>query len=281
MMQYNTNRRRHAGFTLVELMVVIAIIVILGAILFPVFSSVREKARQSQCHANLTQIATAMKSFREDHGKYPVAPYYDATAHRYHGGVSELYPDYITERSVLICPDDQQIKGLEAEAKEKVYSSYNGWVKKPLAGDDASWDFEAVTCKTPDGGGDISGKKRAYNWLGYVNRGVAADHADDGWDAFYWNSAADTNMPYKAALPAWLSNEGLSYRHYPRLANRQAPDNTIITHCVHHRSHFKRPTDMMDVLVTVGGTAKLVNVKQMSEPGADAAHPNKWVKQSD
>jgi prepilin-type N-terminal cleavage/methylation domain-containing protein len=41
------------GFTLIELLVVVAIISLLAAILFPVFASAREKARQSTCASNL------------------------------------------------------------------------------------------------------------------------------------------------------------------------------------------------------------------------------------
>ena len=40
------------GFTLIELLVVIAIIAILAAILFPVFNTAMEKARQTQCMSN-------------------------------------------------------------------------------------------------------------------------------------------------------------------------------------------------------------------------------------
>jgi len=40
------------GFTLIELLVVIAIISILAAILFPVFATAREKARQTSCASN-------------------------------------------------------------------------------------------------------------------------------------------------------------------------------------------------------------------------------------
>lgn len=255
---------RTGGFTLIELLVAIAIIVILMAILFPVFSSVREKARQSNCRANLHQIAIALKSYREDHGRYPFAPWYDGT--RYQGGISALYPDYIPERKTLICPDDMQIKGHESDGKDKVYSSYNGWVENP----GTSWDFASVDTKSPDGGVAVNGPKRTYNWFGYSN---------DGWDVFYWG-ASGTPMPYETTLPSWLRNEGLSYRHYPRLWNRNAPDNTIFTHCVYHRSHFKRTGDQMDIIATIGGSTKTVNVNNMSDTAGDTKTP-KWVTQSD
>lgn len=259
---------RAGGFTLIELLVVIAIIVILMAILFPVFASVREKAKQTNCHANLHQITIALKSYREDFGRYPFQPYYDGS--RYEGGCSALYPDYVSEKKILICPDDIQIKGHEQDAKDKVYSSYNGWVAAP-GSTAASWNFEDATTKSPDGGADVTGPKRTYNWFGYTN---------DGWDSFYWTSAAATNMPYATTLPSWLRNEGLSYRHFPRLSNRNAPDNTIITHCVHHRSHAKRDGDKMDIIATIGGSTKVVNVTNM---GADrgTSKPTKWVSQSD
>ncbi len=54
------------GFTLVELLVVITIIVILAAILFPVFANARHKAYQAGCTSNLKQINTAMQLYRAD-----------------------------------------------------------------------------------------------------------------------------------------------------------------------------------------------------------------------
>jgi len=41
------------GFTLTEMLVVIAVIAILMALLFPVYSIAREKARQNACLTNL------------------------------------------------------------------------------------------------------------------------------------------------------------------------------------------------------------------------------------
>lgn len=60
------------AFTLIELLVVIAIVSILAAILFPVFASVRERARQTTCQSNLKQIGTAFAQYLNDYDSaYP------------------------------------------------------------------------------------------------------------------------------------------------------------------------------------------------------------------
>lgn len=55
-----------SGFTLIELLVVIAIIAILAAILFPIFATAREKARQTTCASNLEQWGKAFLQYAED-----------------------------------------------------------------------------------------------------------------------------------------------------------------------------------------------------------------------
>lgn len=63
----------HTGFTLIELLIVISLITTLAAILFPVFSQVREDARRSACASNLHQIGVAITLYSQDSDdRYPI-----------------------------------------------------------------------------------------------------------------------------------------------------------------------------------------------------------------
>lgn len=63
------------GFTLIELMIVIAIIAILAAILIPNFLHARAESQTAACEGNEKSIATAMEEYAVDHnGTYPTIP---------------------------------------------------------------------------------------------------------------------------------------------------------------------------------------------------------------
>ncbi len=66
-----TIRASQRGFTLVELMVVVAIIALLAAVVIPNFVHARAQAAVSQSMANMKQIGTALELYYADKQDYP------------------------------------------------------------------------------------------------------------------------------------------------------------------------------------------------------------------
>ena len=60
------------AFTLVELMVVMAIILILAAIVFPVLTNVRRSAMHSKASSDVRMLHSAISAFRNEYHRYPL-----------------------------------------------------------------------------------------------------------------------------------------------------------------------------------------------------------------
>lgn len=99
------------GFTLIELLVVIAIIGILASIMFPVFSTARESARQTVCLSNMHQLgmAVAMQTI-DNNGTYPG------------GDWAQSSEPYVKSKSIFTCPTDPSHKTTNLSYE------INGWL---------------------------------------------------------------------------------------------------------------------------------------------------------
>ena len=62
-------KHRRKGFTLIELIVVIAIIIILAALLFPAVNAMRRKAKLTRARAAIGQLDVALRGYLDEYGR--------------------------------------------------------------------------------------------------------------------------------------------------------------------------------------------------------------------
>ena len=96
------------AFTLIEVLIVIGIMVILAAILFPLFSSARANGYKVHCLANVRQLLQATNMYTSDYDRRLVP------ARVYAGGPDlgktwcVLLQPYMQDTRLVVCPVDQQ-----------------------------------------------------------------------------------------------------------------------------------------------------------------------------
>jgi type IV pilus assembly protein PilE len=62
--------QRHSGFTLIELMITVAIIAILAAVALPSYTSYIVRGKLTEAHSNLLAMRTKMELYFQDNRKY-------------------------------------------------------------------------------------------------------------------------------------------------------------------------------------------------------------------
>jgi prepilin-type N-terminal cleavage/methylation domain-containing protein len=109
MIGMNIPVRRHCrGFTLVEMLIVVGVVVLLLSILMPTMGRVREQSRRVQCLNNLRQLAvTAIAYASDDENGYFILPDYA----NFNEGDNFMpwYPKYVTDLKMFVCPSTANV----------------------------------------------------------------------------------------------------------------------------------------------------------------------------
>jgi len=107
------------GFTLIELLIVICVIGILSAFLYPTFTGVQDRAREAGVKSVMHSVQTAVEAYNMENGSYPVA-----------AGVTlkELHENYLKVAGVMNTVPKNPFTGkeyTEADSAGKVIYSFD------------------------------------------------------------------------------------------------------------------------------------------------------------
>ena len=106
-MKLQTLKKKKKGFTLLELLVVLAILAILIAIAIPVYKNQKEKAAITAHNANVRVLETALESYKQDHnGELPK-------------DIDDLDPEYIKSVPKVPASENVKLKGKSYEIDKK------------------------------------------------------------------------------------------------------------------------------------------------------------------
>ena len=105
---------KRAAFTVIELLIVIAIIAILAALLLPVFQKARVRAYRAQCTSNLRQIGLGMVLYAQDNEEKLMPGHLLSVPNPVTGndtaGWAGASQPYVRNTGVFVCPTDRTPK---------------------------------------------------------------------------------------------------------------------------------------------------------------------------
>ncbi|HUE36622.1 MAG TPA: prepilin-type N-terminal cleavage/methylation domain-containing protein [Candidatus Acidoferrum sp.] len=200
------------AFTLVELLIVVAIIAILAAMLFPVLSAAKAKSRETACLNNLKQMAAGSSIYADDNGSkfmdnLPLAVTQPAGSNNWALGnmkmaaqstntsflkSGELFP-YTTQPALYRCPAD--ISQTNGALRVRSYSM-NSWIgSRYMITGERENGFRTFATETETA---ITGTSTL--WL-------IADENELTIDDAWWLVTMDNSQPF-VSYPATRHNRG-------------------------------------------------------------------------
>lgn len=259
------------GFSLIELLTVIAIIAILAAVIFPVMGAVKERARRNQCMTNLHQIAVGVQMFKTDNRRYPLvlgSEVYgpagsDGTRTRYtqqqvspdmFENVKDayLFAEYVPTINGFHCPSAQTTNSKDVAVYDQTAPSTSD---KPGL---AVYAYDSYDCAVIGPGVDKGGYKE-----------FRESDSGNRVERHYWTSWAATEADVDQFEPYPIGSVSAAERPAARLADyarqlrfRNPPQDTVVTWCSYHEGVSK---DGKSLVVFLDGHADMLPAREMVE----------------
>jgi prepilin-type N-terminal cleavage/methylation domain-containing protein/prepilin-type processing-associated H-X9-DG protein len=157
-------RRFHTAFTLIELLIVIAIIAILAAMLLPVLSKAKARATAIECQGNLKQLQLAWQMYANDHADFiPGNNWWQEAGSN---GMERCSLNWMTGWEDATADDDTDNTNTDLLLNSQ-WSSLGDYTKSA-----AIYHCPASRVMVKDGGGSfpLARTVSTNGWMGYTNR---------------------------------------------------------------------------------------------------------------
>jgi len=217
-MKSTSRRFTSHGFTLVALLVIVAVLAILAAMLLPALASAKKKAQRINCVNNLKQIGLAFRIWEGDNGDKPPmdVPMVSGGTQEYDTGADtfrhfKILANQLSTPRILICPADDRVAAVDfARLKNRNVSYFVGLdadethPERFLAGDrnltGVSEPENGILTLVP--GGPVGWTTALHNNQGNVGLadGSVQSVSNSGLRRLLQNSGAPTNT-WRIALP--------------------------------------------------------------------------------
>lgn len=246
-------KNNKSAFTLVELMVVLAIIALLSALIFGAISSIREGNKRGSCQSNLNQIYAAMRLYAQDNDEqFPYRNAGNAPSSANSGGLG-LWALYVYAPQATTGDPPYGLPLAPSDPNNPAVLS--GYLKSPRAfhcpSDNDSADLEVEFA-------DASGRHLNSKYLSYQGQDQNPAGAYSLYSTFRGLDGNSTPAPIKRQIGNYAN---------PKDTSRRAPDQTVVTWCRFHRSvadgvPVKSPEKTFDNVLFLDGSVQSVPVEQ-------------------
>jgi prepilin-type N-terminal cleavage/methylation domain-containing protein len=259
--------KKNSGFSLIEMLVVVAIMSVLTAIAFPAIVGMKQQAGENNCVSNMHAIWSALRQYRLDEGRYPdqlLAENTYTVSGTTKTKLTGLYPEYIKSLRTLTCPQGKDVVSDLINTAYGTLSPSDRDAKMQIAQTVKVWNVSSSLSPVPT---------KIVPLCSYEGRftGDASNYTNARL-----STTVTTDVPFELHyLNGWLvddpdhpSSSITSDKDYRRQLSMRYPlEDTVVTWCSYHHklipaANFANPDALnkRDIILWLDGHVKKVNL---------------------